>query len=75
MIKLGYKLMSEEHGPTDRPQTETDRPPEARGDPSPRHRGRAGARDRAQLQRRPTHDFAPRPLDFVSARAKQPRGR
>jgi hypothetical protein len=39
------------------PQAETDRPPEARGDPPPRQAGRAGARDRAQLQCLAQHDF------------------
>jgi DNA invertase Pin-like site-specific DNA recombinase len=41
-----------------RPQTEIARTPEARGDPPARPSGRARARDRAQLQREPRHDFA-----------------
>jgi hypothetical protein len=41
------------------PQTETDRTPEARGDPTPRPRRRAGARDRPQLQCQSQHDFPP----------------
>lgn len=41
-----------------RPQTETDRAPKARGDPPARQAMRAGARDRAELQRLAQHDFA-----------------
>jgi hypothetical protein len=40
-----------------RPQTEIDRSPEARGDPTSRLRRRASARDRPQLQRLAQHDF------------------
>jgi hypothetical protein len=47
------------------PQTETDRPPEARGDPPARLRRRAGARDRPQLQRQPQHDFTARSLNLA----------
>jgi DNA invertase Pin-like site-specific DNA recombinase/protein tyrosine phosphatase (PTP) superfamily phosphohydrolase (DUF442 family) len=41
-----------------RAQAEADRASQARGDSPARHRRRAGARDRPQLQRQPQHDFA-----------------
>jgi DNA invertase Pin-like site-specific DNA recombinase len=40
-----------------RPKTEIDRSSEARGDPTPRPRRRASARDRPQLQRLAQYDF------------------
>lgn len=50
-----------------RSQAETDRPPEARGDPPARSPRRAGTRNRPQLQCQSQHDFTARSLTRFSA--------